>query len=185
MLSCLHNNGQVNCKHLLNILHIGFSQSLPILSWVCLWHLDYHEQSTLAYHPWSLLVPSLSHCQTLSRNLAAVQSCFINTVSLFRARRGWIYYLSKFINVIFSGFNSFFTTDFKILDSMMLFKFLQLAPWVFTLTFYVQFFLWHSLACFMTNKLVSEISLLHCCWIHSINMVKIVFGPLQYFSVFH
>lgn len=47
---------------------------------------------------------------------------------MFRAKVFIRYNLGKFINVIFSGLviiSSFFTTDFKILDTMMLLKVLQ------------------------------------------------------------
>ena len=57
MLSCLHNDAQVNCKHLFDILDRGFSHSLQMLSCVCLWHSHYQEESVFACHLQNLLVP--------------------------------------------------------------------------------------------------------------------------------
>lgn len=113
----------------------------------------------------------VSHCWGFSRNTAAVQSCLISIVNLFRAKIFMRYYLSKFINVIFSSFiirRSFFT---KILRYLIPWHFLNFcsqpseyshSPSTFSSS-------WYILACFMTNKPVSGISLLLCCRIHSLN----------------
>ena len=61
------------CAHLLNILDTDFSQSLSILTCVCLQPKHNQEQSTFAWHPRYLLVP---FCLPLLR---FVQECSSST----------------------------------------------------------------------------------------------------------